>query len=246
MDEAEARSRLCAALDVATAREAADLAKKLDGRVGTLKVGLELFVAEGHVAVDQVRSAAPGSKIFLDLKLCDIPETVARAVKSAAKTKADLLTVHASGGPEMLKRAVEAAAGASDGTLSVLAVTVLTSLDAPDLEAMAWSSGAPAAERVRSHALRLAEVAWKSGVRGFVCSPREASAFRDALGPEAYLVTPGVRPAGTAGSDDQKRVETPVDAIRAGASLLVVGRPFRDALDPGAAADAMVRELVGS
>lgn len=245
MDEAEARSRLCAALDLPTATGAAALATRLAGRVGTVKVGLELFVAEGHLAVEQVRASAPAAKIFLDLKLCDIPETVGRAVKSAAKTGADLLTVHASGGPEMLRRAVGSAAEASGGKLAILAVTVLTSLDVADLEAMAWSEGWSANERVSSHALRLAEMAWAAGVRGFVCSPREAAAFRGALGPEAYLVTPGVRlPGAAAASEDQKRVETPAAAVRAGASLLVVGRPFRDAPDPGAAADAMVASLV--
>jgi orotidine-5'-phosphate decarboxylase len=110
---------------------------------------------------------------------------------------------------------------------------------------MGWSGTVDANERVRSHALRLAEMAWSAGVRGFVCSPREAAAFRKALPDEAYLVTPGVRPAG-ASSGDQKRVETPAAAIRAGASLLVVGRPLRDAPDPGAAADALARELASA
>ena len=159
MDDAEARSRLCAALDHPNATQAAALAAKLAGRVGTMKVGLELFVAEGHLAVEQVRASAPGARLFLDLKLCDIPETVGRAVKSAARTGADLLTVHASGGPEMLRRAVGAASEASGGKLAILAVTVLTSLDVGDLEAMGWSEGRAREERVGAHALRLAEMA---------------------------------------------------------------------------------------
>jgi len=249
MNEARARSLLCAALDVSSATEAASLASSLAGKVGTLKVGLELFVAEGQFGVTQVRAAAPHAKLFLDLKLCDIPETVARAVKSAAQTHADYLTVHASGGREMLKRAVAAADDASGGKLRILAVTVLTSLDHADLEGLGWSQEA-GDDRVKSHALRLAELAWAAGVRGFVCSPREAAAFRENLPPEAFLVTPGVRLAesrlseSSMAQDDQKRVETPSAAVRAGASLLVVGRPFRDAPDPGAAADAMVRDLV--
>lgn len=247
MDEAGARSRLCAALDLSTTAEAAALAGKLAGRVGTLKVGLELFVAEGPSVVGAVRASARDASLFLDLKLCDIPETVARAVTSAAKTRADLLTVHASGGKEMLRRAVDAAAEASGGKLRILAVTVLTSLDAADLDGLGWSAQATASDRVRSHALRLAELAWSAGVRGFVCSPHEAAAFRASLPPEAFLVTPGVRLAGpTMAAEDQKRVETPSAALRAGASLLVIGRPFRDAPDPGAAADAMVRDLMAT
>lgn len=229
--------RICAALDVSGAAAAHALASKLHGHVGHLKVGLELFVGDGYAAIDQVRQAAPDTPIFLDLKLCDIPETVARAVRSAARSRPQLLTVHASGGEEMLRRAVAAAAEASGGSMRLLAVTVLTSLDLGDLRAMGV-----AAESVGDHALRLAQVAWRAGVTGFVCSPQEVARFRAEL-PDAYLVTPGVRPAGGAGSDDQKRVETPAAAIRAGADLLVIGRPLRDVDDPAGAARAIAADI---
>lgn len=237
---ASGASRLCAALDVPDASAAHALARRLHGHVGWMKVGLELFVADGHAAIEAVRRGAPGTPIFLDLKLCDIPETVARAVRSAARTRPQLLTVHASGGHAMLQRAVDAAAEESGGTLQILAVTVLTSLDARDLADLGHREG-----EVADHAIRLAHLAWSAGVRGFVCSPREAPRFRAEL-PDALLVTPGVRPAGAGGGDDQKRVETPGDAIRAGADLLVVGRPLRDAPDPAAAAAAMAADVAAA
>lgn len=237
--------RLCAALDVPDAAAAHALARRLHGHVGWLKVGLELFVADGHAAVDAARRGAPGTPIFLDLKLCDIPETVARAVRSAARFKPQLLTIHASGGHAMMQRAVDAAAEESGGSLHLLAVTVLTSLDERDLGDL----GVQAAT-VGDHALRLAHLAWSAGVRGFVCSPREVARFRAEL-PDALLVTPGVRPAGGSATvpgaaDDQKRVETPGAAIRAGSDLLVVGRPLRDAPDPAAAAGVIAADIAAA
>jgi orotidine-5'-phosphate decarboxylase len=233
--------RLCAALDVPDAATAHALARRLAGHVGWLKVGLELFVADGHTAIEAVRRGAPGTPLFLDLKLCDIPETVARAVRSAARVKPQLLTVHATGGRAMMQRAVDAAAEESGGTLQVLAVTVLTSLDEADLADVGFRGGA-----VADQAIRLAHLAWSAGVRGFVCSPREVPRFRAEL-PEALLVTPGVRPSGApATGDDQKRIQTPGDAIRAGADLLVVGRPLRDAADPVAAAAAMASDVAAA
>ena len=238
----EPRGRLCAALDVPDAAAAHALARRLHGHVGWLKVGLELFVADGHAAIEAARRGAPGTPIFLDLKLCDIPETVARAVRSAARFKPQLLTIHASGGHTMMPRAVDAAAEESGGATHILAVTVLTSLDERDLADLGLREGT-----VGDHALRLAHLAWSAGVRGFVCSPREVPRFRAEL-PEALLVTPGVRPAGApgAGGDDQKRVETPGAAIRAGADLLVVGRPLRDAPDPAAAAGAITADIAAA
>jgi orotidine-5'-phosphate decarboxylase len=163
----------------------------------------------------------------LDLKLHDIPETVERAVANACQLGANLLTVHATGGPRMLERAL--ARASSEGTgLTILAVTVLTSLDSEDLKQVGVA--ATTAEQVE----RLAKLAWSVGIRGFVCSPSDAQKLRTELGPDAYLVTPGIR--SSAGNDDQKRVGTPGDAIRAGSSLLVVGRPIRDARDPAIAA----------
>jgi orotidine-5'-phosphate decarboxylase len=228
-----ARARLVFPVDFPTLEQARPAVERIAPAVGVLKVGLELFVREGPAAVEQAR--ALGLDVFLDLKLHDIPETVDRAVAAAASLGARYLTVHASGGRAMLERAASRAAKAS-GPLTILAVTVLTSLDAADLASLGIG-GAP-----REHALRLARVAWDAGVRGFVCSPAEVRALRDELGPEARLVTPGIRPAG-AQALDQKRVATPGQAIADGADLLVVGRPIRDAADPLAAARAIVDEI---
>jgi orotidine-5'-phosphate decarboxylase len=209
------------------------MAARVAPAVGVLKVGLELFVAEGPAAVALGREL--GLEVFLDLKLHDIPETVDRAVATASALGVRYLTVHAGGGRAMLERAANRAAQARE-PLTILAVTVLTSLDAADLAAL----GVP--EAPREHATRLAQLAWDAGVRGFVTSPAEASALRAALGPGALLVTPGIRPAGAA-AFDQKRIATPAAAIADGADLLVVGRPIRDAADPLAAAQAVVGEI---
>lgn len=230
------RRKLAFALDYPTLTEARAGATKVKDDVGVLKVGLELFAKEGPAALALGREL--GLSVFADLKLHDIPETVDRAVASVASSGAKFVTVHASGGAAMLSRAVERAARDGDG-LVVLAVTVLTSLDADDLAAQSIA-GSPA-----EHALRLAKLAWSAGVRGFVCSANEVGALRAALGPDAFLVTPGIRPAG-AGAQDQKRVATPAGAIAAGADLLVVGRPIRDASDPAAAARAIAAEIASA
>jgi orotidine-5'-phosphate decarboxylase len=198
-----------------------------------LKVGLELFVAEGPRAVaigDEV-----GLPVFLDLKLHDIPETVERAVAHASALGVRMLTVHASGGSAMLRRAAERAHREGTG-LEIAAVTVLTSLDSRDLATIGVPKGLP------GHVQRLARVALGEGVRAFVCSPHEAALLRETLGPEAILITPGVRPGG-APKDDQKRAMTAAEAVRAGARWVVVGRPIRDAGDPQAAARAIAREI---
>jgi orotidine-5'-phosphate decarboxylase len=228
-----ARERLVFPLDFATLAEARLAATRLAPAVGVLKVGLELFVSEGPSATALGREL--GLDVFLDLKLHDIPETVDRAVASVAALGVRYLTVHASGGVAMLQRAVARAAEATT-PLTILAVTVLTSLDEGDLRAQGVE--ATPSEQV----LRLAQVAWSAGVRGFVTSPAEARALRAALGPEALLVTPGIRPIGAA-AGDQKRIATPTSAIADGADLLVVGRPIRDAADPLAAASAVVAEI---
>jgi orotidine-5'-phosphate decarboxylase len=227
------RERLVFPLDFPTLAEARAAAEVLAPAVGVLKVGLELFVHAGPEAARL--GEAVGREVFLDLKLHDIPETVERAVAAAAGLGVRYLTVHAAGGAAMLSRAVAQAARAPS-PLTVLAVTVLTSLDEGDL------AGQGVAGTAREQVLRLARLAWDAGVRGFVASPAEARALRDALGPEALLVTPGIRPAG-AGAGDQKRVATPAQAIADGADLLVVGRPIRDAADPRAAAEAVVAEI---
>ena len=226
----EARERICAALDFPSWERAEPFARAVAPHVGMLKVGLELFAAEGPAAVRA--AAALGRPVFLDLKLHDIPATVEGAIRSAAATGAALVTVHASGGPEM----VRAAARAATGRVRVLAVTVLTSLDAEALDAIGLDG--PAEEAV----VRLARLAVGSGAGGIVCSPREAAAVRAAVGPGPLLVVPGVRPAGAA-RGDQARVATPAEAVRAGADVIVLGRPLRDAPDPAAAARDVARSL---
>jgi orotidine-5'-phosphate decarboxylase len=227
-------SRIVFALDFASLAEARAGAASVRGCVGVLKVGLELFVKEGPPSLAVARDA--GAALFADLKLHDIPETVERAVASLAPAGARFVTVHAAGGAAMLARAVERAARDTNGALMVLAVTVLTSLDDADMQAHGISG------RAQDHALRLARVAWSAGVRGFVCSPAEVASLRAELGPQATLVTPGVRPAGSA-TNDQKRVATPEEAVAQGADYVVVGRPIRDANDPAAAARAIAKEI---
>jgi len=203
-----------------------------------LKVGLELYVEAGPGAVALGREA--GLPVFLDLKLHDIPETVERAVARASALGARMLTVHAAGGRTMLRRAVERARK-EGAALEIVAVTVLTSLDAGDL------ADAGIAGDVPTQVERLARMAWDEGVRAFVCSPHEAARLRGALGPEATLVTPGVRTASDAGKkDDQKRTMTAGEAVAAGARWVVVGRPIRDAPDPLAAARDFTREAGGA
>jgi orotidine-5'-phosphate decarboxylase len=227
----DARRRLAFALDYPTLDEARQGAARVASVVGVLKVGLELFVREGPAAVQL--GAEHGCDVFLDLKLHDIPETVDRAVASAQALGVRYLTLHAAGGPAMLERA---ARRAEDSALKLLAVTVLTSLDAADLKATGVQAE-PA-----DHVLRLGRLALQSGVTGLVCSSADVAALRAALGPGICLVTPGIRQSQI--GDDQKRTGTPRAAILAGSSLLVVGRPIRDAADPASAARAILDEIV--
>ncbi len=220
------RDRICAALDFPTWAAAEPFARAVAPEVGMLKVGLELFASEGPAAVRA--AAALGRPVFLDLKLHDIPSTVEGATRSAAASRASLLTIHASGGAEMVKAAVHAAAG----KIRILAVTILTSLDGDALEKIGLA-GPPA-----SAVVRLAKLAIGAGAGGIVCSPNEVAAVRAAVGPGPLLVTPGIRPAGAA-KGDQSRVATPAEAVRAGADILVVGRPLREGGDPAAAARAI-------
>ena len=229
-----ASSRVIYALDFPTLDRARAAALAVREAVGMVKVGLELFVEAGPRAV--AIGAETGVPVFLDLKLHDIPETVDRAVARASALGVRMLTVHASGGPLMLARAAERARKEGAG-LEILAVTVLTSLDSRDLEAIGIGGD------VRAHAERLARMAWEQGIRGFVCSPHEASHLRRTLGPEATLVTPGIRASTDAGKDDQKRTMSAAEATRAGANWVVVGRPIRDAADPLAAARAITGEI---
>lgn len=230
------RDRLAFALDYPTLAEAEAGAARVADVVGVLKVGLELFVAEGPAAVKLGNKL--GNKVFLDLKLHDIPETVERAVATAGQLGASLLTLHAAGGPRMLEAAAKRAQSEGVG-LKLLAVTVLTSLDAADLQATG------VAVTPAEHVLKLGRLARSSGIHGLVCSTAEVAALRSALGPDVILVTPGIRPTGAA-VGDQKRVGTPASALRDGSSLLVVGRPIRDAADPVAAARSILAEMSGA
>lgn len=227
---------LCFPLDYPSVTSAVAGAKRVGPHVDVLKVGLELFVEGGPAVVRAV--AELGKPVFLDLKLHDIPETVQRAVARACELGVSYLTVHTSGGPRMLAAAQEAVV-TSGAPLTLLGVTVLTSMDATELT----SIGAvhPPAE----HALHLAELGKASGLRGFVCSPQEVADLRRILGKDVVLVTPGVRPVG-AEAGDQKRVATPAAAVRLGSSMLVVGRPIRDADEPALAAQAIRAEMLGA
>ena len=224
------RERLIVALDVPNAREAVGLVRSIGDAAGFYKVGLQLFIAEGPEIVREL--VGSGRRVFLDLKLHDIPNTVSHAVKSAVDLGASMLTVHASGGSAMLTAAVEAAAG----RLTLLAVTVLTSMDEDGLHEV----GVPTA--VLDQALKMAALARKAGCGGVVTSPREAGALRKFLGEGPAIVTPGIRPAG-AEVHDQKRIATPAAAIAAGASHIVVGRPITAAIDPTQAALGIIREM---
>ncbi|MDF1564051.1 MAG: orotidine-5'-phosphate decarboxylase [Deltaproteobacteria bacterium] len=226
------------ALDFDRGEPAVALAGKLAGKVGGVKVGLELYLSEGQQIVRELGAA--GHRIFLDLKLHDIPNTVAGAARVAGSLGVWLLTVHASGGEAMVRAAVEAAAeGAAavgEEPPRIMAVTVLTSLSDDDLGALGVEGGAT------ETALRWARLARGAGAAGVICSPREAAAMREALGADALIVTPGVRPPGSA-VGDQARVATPAEAVAAGADHLVVGRPIRAAEDPVAAAEAIAASL---
>jgi len=221
------------ALDTPSLDQASALAARVAPHVGGLKLGLEFVSANGPEGVRVlVKSGLP---VFLDVKLHDIPNTVVGAMKALAPLGAALINVHASGGAAMMCAAADAAASAQPRP-KVLAVTVLTSLDAADLTALGISA------TPLDQVVRLAELAKHSGIDGVVCSPQEIAAVRAACGPDFLIVTPGVRPAG--GSlDDQRRVMTPRRALDAGADLLVIGRPITAASDPAEAAKAILREL---
>ena len=227
------QDRLIVALDVPSASQARQIVQTIGEAATTYKIGKQLFTAEGPQVVRDLVSS--GRKVFLDLKFHDIPNTVAGAVKSAAALGVGMLTVHASGGSKMLKAAAEAARQSSPQPL-VLAVTVLTSLSDSDLQELGISG------TVQSQVLRLGALARAAGCGGLVASAQEARELRHELGDGFAIVTPGIRPAGSA-SGDQARVVTPTDAIAAGATHLVVGRPILDAADPAKAAENIVQEI---
>lgn len=226
------KDRLAVALDFPSAKLALDLVDQLEGSCQWFKVGMELYYATGNSLIETLRNR--GFNVFLDLKLHDIPNTVAGAVRSATQAGVSLLTIHAGGGPAMMTAAAEAAKAPDAPRL--LAVTVLTSIDAHELTAVGVSS--PPAEQV----LRLARLAQQSGINGMVCSAEEVGALRSELGKETLLVIPGIRPIG-ADIGDQKRIATPSAAIERGASMLVVGRPITRAANPAQAAKSILEEI---
>ena len=227
------RERLIVALDVSSAAAARKIVAAVGDSAYTYKVGMQLYTAEGPAVVRDLISA--GRRVFLDLKYHDIPNTVGAAVREAAELGVSMLTVHASGGGPMLKAASQAAAASSHAPL-VLAVTVLTSLDESELNKLGVHGS------VVDQVLRLAALALSNGCGGVVASAHEAQALRADLGQEFTIVTPGVRPAGT-GRDDQARVVTPAEAVAAGSTYIVVGRPITDAPDPAAEARSILAQI---
>lgn len=227
------RCGLCVALDAPDLATAESWAGAVAPHAGLLKVGLELFSAEGGAAVRRIAAHRP---VFLDVKLHDIPNTVAGAIRSLAPLGPAWITVHAAGGAAMVEAARKAAEAGGGVRPRILAVTVLTSLDAAALAATGVAGGPV------QQVLRLARLAMAAGADGLVCSPREVRPIRDALGELPVLVVPGVRPTGSA-ADDQARTATPEQVARDGADWIVVGRPITQAADPGAAARAIAAAL---
>lgn len=228
----DGKAEIIVALDESCLDDARRLMGRLEGRARFYKVGLQLFTAAGPAAVEAVQ--AHGARVFLDLKLHDIPNTVTSAVRSARDLGVDLCTIHLSGGPEMCAAAV---AEAGDG-MKILGVTVLTSSNQATLEACGVQGG------VGEQVVHLATMGYAAGVRGFVASALELPLLRAEFGSDPLFVIPGVRPAGS-DAGDQKRTATPSDAVRGGATHLVIGRPISRADDPGEAYDGIAREIYG-
>jgi len=227
------RSKLIVALDLPDRSSALQAVEQLSGHVGLFKIGLELFTREGPRLVEEIRGR--GEKVFLDLKLHDIPNTVQGAVRSACRLGVQMLTIHASGGPKMLE-AASREAQSSGSPPFLLAVTVLTSLSENDINALGFAGSA--AQWVE----RLATLAQSSGIPGIVTSSKELSMLRGRFADTLQYVVPGIRPAGAA-LQDQSRTATPGEAVKAGANYIVVGRPILQAADPAGAADSIVAEM---
>jgi orotidine-5'-phosphate decarboxylase len=240
-DGRDSRDRLIVALDVDTLAEADRLLDRLEGQVRHFKIGSQLYTAAGPAAVRAVQKR--GGLVFLDLKFHDIPNTVAGAAREATRLGVSMFNVHASGGVAMMKAAADATAATATALAVrrplVLAVTVLTSLDRAVLSRELGVSSS-----IEGHVLQLCGLAQEAGLDGTVASPHEIAAIRRSQGPRWAIVTPGVRPAGSA-AQDQSRVATPAAAAAAGAHYLVVGRPITGAADPAAAARAIVQEMAG-
>ncbi len=238
---ASSTSPIICAIDTLDIQQARSLAHQIHPHVGMLKLGLEFFVAHGPQAIMDVceQGMPQASRLFLDLKFHDIPNTVAGAVRSAVATGCELLTIHASGGASMCHAAVDAAqeqaAKLGKPTPTLLGVTLLTSLNQTEVNALGYGA-------IESQVLRLAEIALSHGVPGLVCSPHEIRAIRQRFGQEPVLVVPGIRPAGSA-TGDQSRIMTPKEALDAGANWLVIGRPITAGANPAAAAAAIAQSL---
>lgn len=239
MASTTASARIYCAFDTDDMAAARALAGRLAGLIGGIKLGLEFFGANGPAGVNEI--ARLGLPVFLDLKLHDIPNTVARATRALTRLGPSILTVHGAGGADMLKAAAEAAreeaAKAGVAKPKLLAVTILTSLSEDDLAAMGMTA------KVEAQAVRFAKLAQESGLDGAVCSAGEVAALREACGKDFLLAVPGVRPD-WAEAGDQKRVTTPGEALRRGADILVIGRPITEAEDPAEAARRIAAELV--
>lgn len=227
------KAPIYAAIDTTDPQRARTLADAITPSVAGIKLGLEFFLKCGHTGYREVANC--GAPIFLDLKLHDIPNTVAGGVRAVANLKPSYLTIHTQGGPDMMQAAVETAAQESPNT-TILGVTILTSLDQSDLGSMGVSG------EVTDQVRRLAGVAAEAGLKGLVCSASDVAHLRSDLGPDIALIVPGIRPAGSA-VGDQKRVMTPEDAVAAGATELVIGRPITGAEDPASAARSIAASL---
>lgn len=232
------KDKLISALDFHTKEEALALVDELGDRVSFYKVGMELFYAVGTPIIDELKKR--DKKIFLDLKLHDIPNTVAQGLCSLLRLGADIMTIHSWGGYTMMKKAADAvreeAAHLGIPKPKVIAITVLTSINSEDWKGLGQTTP------IREQVVRLARLAKKAGLDGVVASPQEAKAIREACGEDFLIVTPGVRPAGSS-LDDQSRVATPAQALKDGATHLVIGRPIRAAADPVAAAANILQEM---
>ncbi len=243
MNEPQARAAIFCAIDTSSLDDAVGLARRLNGVIGGIKLGSEFYTANGPEGVREITIAAPGQRLFLDLKFHDIANTVAGSVRAATALSPYMLNVHASGGAVMLRAAAEAAAGEAARLgierALVIGVTVLTSLDGDDLAAV--GQRLPVADQ----ALRLALLSQENGLDGVVCSAHEIVALRARCGPEFTLVVPGIRPSWAA-TNEQKRIMAPAEALAAGADFLVIGRPITAAPDPAEAARRIVAEIAGS
>ncbi len=234
----KAKDYLVFPLDVATVDEAKKYVRLLRDHVGVFKIGLELFIQAGPRVVRAVQDLAPKSRIFLDLKLHDIPETVRRATRRMASLGITFATVHCGDSTKMLDAAVNGA----DGKMQLLGVTVLTSVSSQDMRSAGYDPSL--ANNLNKLVLKKAQTAQKAGFAGVICSGHEAQAIKEHCGRSFLAVTPGIRPSwdGT-GGDDQSRIMTPARAIQKGSDHLVIGRPIRDAQDPAGAAHQIIEEI---